>query len=438
MSAEPLATAEVVQMDAIEVNADESDYVHGANVDRPAVGAGSGADSYTLMIVGWVLSKKIPVEHVEALHEEQQVAVAPLDRERPDIAAGFPKVERAELSGYRFTVNTMRLGAEFEIVLRAKLEDGTRLPLARMRGRRRRLPAAPAEAIQPLMVNTIGRSGSTLLVTLLSSHPDVTAFSPFLKDARVSTYWTNVLQDLSDPAAYLAPFDPSNLDVPRWWLDGGRELGEEEVERWLGTEAVDSLAGLCQAQIENFYSHLAEPDRPRYFVEKYLPHQVVPDLLSELYSGAREVILVRDFRDLLCSVISFNRKRGWDAFGRSEGGDDAEYVRTTLRQSGELLVKRLRNETTAPQLVRYEDLVLDPEPALAELFEQLGMDADPDLVRETIRRTEESTAEMEHHRTTSNPAASIGRWRQDLPEEIAAVCNEELGPLLSEFGYEAS
>jgi hypothetical protein len=436
MSTELAGTAELVHVDAVEIHAAESDYVHGANIDRPAVD--SGADSYTLLIVGWVLSKKIPVEHVEVLHEEQQVAVAPLERERPDLAAGFPEVEGAERSGYRLKLNTLRLAADFELVLRAKLEDGTRLPLGRMRGRRRRLPAAPAEAIQPLMVNTIGRSGSTLLVTLLSSHPDVIAFSPFLKDARVSTYWTNVLQDLSEQAAYLAPFDPSQLDTPRWWLDGGRELGDEELERWLGSEAIDSLAALCLAQIETFYRHLGEPDSPGYFVEKYLPHQVVPDLLAELYPGAREVILVRDFRDLLCSVIAFNRKRGWDAFGRSEGGDDAEYVRTTLRQSGELLVKRLHKGEAGAHLVRYEDLVLQPEPTLVDLFGQLEMDADPEVVRETIRLTEESTAEMEHHRTTSDPAASIGRWREDLPEEIAAVCNEELGPLLREFGYEDS
>jgi hypothetical protein len=436
MSTGLTTTAEFVHIDEVEIHSAESDYVHGANIDRPA--PGSGADSYTLLLVGWVLSKGIPVEHVEVLHEEQQVAVGSLDRERPDLAAGFPELEGAGFSGYRLKLNTLRLSADFELVLRAKLEDGTRLPLGRLRGHRRRLPAASAEAIQPLMVNTIGRSGSTLLVTLLSSHPDVIAFSPFLKDARVSTYWTNVLQDLSDQAAYLAPFDPSNLDTPRWWLDGGRDLGDEKLERWLGGEAIDSLCALCQGQIESFYSHLGEPERPGYFVEKYLPHQVVPDLLAELYPGAREVVLVRDFRDLLCSVISFNRKRGWDAFGRSEGGDDAEYVRTTLRQSGELLVKRLRKGADGPQLVRYEDLVLNPEPTLVELFGKLGMDADPEVVRETIRLTQESTAEMEHHRTTSDPAASIGRWRADLPEDIAAVCNEELGPLLHEFGYEDS
>jgi LPS sulfotransferase NodH len=435
MSAD-LTAAEIIGIDEVSNNG-ASDYVHGGNIDTPA--EGFVGDSYGLTIEGWVLSRQIPIEHVEVLHEERPVAVVPVDLERPDIAAGFPQVEGASRSGFRASVSTLKLGDRFELVLRAKLVDDTRLPLARLRGSRRRLPASSAGEIQPLMVNTIGRSGSTLLVTLLSAHPEVVAFSPFIKDARVSTYWVNVLQDLSDPSSFLAPFDPPDLDAKRWWLNGdGGELGEPEVERWLGSEAVDSLAGLCRAQIEAFYRHLAGEAKPRYFVEKYLPHQAVPDLLAEMYSGAREVILVRDFRDTLSSVIAFNRKRGWDAFGRSEGGDDAAYVRGALRQSVETLAERLRSEGTGPRLVRYEDLILEPEPALGELFAALGLDADPELVQETVERARQSTASMDHHRTTADPAASIGRWREDLPEEIAAVCNEELGPLLAEFGYDAS
>jgi hypothetical protein len=435
MASEQTATA-VISIEEAEI-VGENDYFYGGNVDSP--GEGFTGDSYGLTIDGWVLSRQLPVEHVEVLHDERQLLTVPLDVERPDIASGFPEVEGAERSGYRATISSLKLAEEFELVLRAKLEDGTLLPLARLRGRRRRLPASTADEIQPLMVNTIGRSGSTLMVTLLSSHPDVVAFSPFIKDARVSTYWVNVLQDLAEPSSYLAPFDPPDLDSPHWWLDSGAgKLGDPDIEYWLGGEGVESLANLCRGQIETFYRRLAEERSPRFFVEKFLPHQVVPDILAEIYPSAREVILVRDFRDILCSVIAFNRKRGWDAFGRSEGGDDAEYVRTSMRQSAAILAGRLKTEAGRPRLVRYEDLVLDPEPTLTELFEDLGLDNDPEVVREAIRRTEEGTASMDHHRTTSDPAASIGRWRHDLPEEIAEVCNQELGPWLSEFGYEVS
>ncbi|HEX5593778.1 MAG TPA: sulfotransferase [Solirubrobacterales bacterium] len=431
-----LTATVMVSVDSVEVNQGESDYVHGGNLDSPTSGLTS--DSYGLALEGWLLSKRLAVEHVEVLYEERAILTVPLDVERQDIAAGFPEVEGAERSGYRARIGALKLPPKFELVLRAKLEDGTRLPLALVRGRRRSLPVPGGEdLIQPLMVNTVGRSGSTLLVTMLSSHPDVVAFSPFIKDARVSTYWASVLQDLAEPSSFLAAFDPPDLEKPHWWLDSNAaELGDPEVEHWLGNEAVDLLAGNCRAQIEAFYSHLAGEEGARFFVEKYLPYQVVPDLLAEIYPGAREVILVRDFRDQLCSVIAFNRKRGWSDFGHTEGGDDAEYVRNVMRPSLAILAERLRSRETSPWLVRYEDLVLDPEPTLAGLFEHLGLPGDPELVSETVRRAQESTAEMHHHRTTSDPAASIGRWREDLPEDVAAVCSEELGDLLIEFGYE--
>jgi len=432
-----LTATAVVTLDSVEVNEGESDYVHGGNLDSPHTGFTS--DSYGLTLEGWLLSKRLAVEHVEVLYEERPVACVPLDGERADIAAAFPEVEGSERSGYRVKIGGLKLSPRFEIVLRAKLEDGTRLPLARLRGRRRPLAVPGGEdLIQPLMVNTVGRSGSTLLVSLLNSHPEVVAFSPFIKDARVSTYWASVLQDLAEPSSFLTAFDPPDLEKAHWWLDGeSAELGDPEVEHWLGNEAVDLLAGNCRAQIEAFYSRLAGAEGARFFVEKYLPHQVVPDLLAEVYPGAREIILVRDFRDQLCSVIAFNRKRGWSDFGYTEGGDDAEYVRTMMRPSLVTLAERLRSAETGPRLVRYEDLVLDPEPTLTELFEDLGLPCDPELVSETVRLAQESTAEMHHHRTTSDPAASIGRWREDLPEEVAAVCGEELGDLLHEFGYEA-
>jgi hypothetical protein len=431
--AEPIVTIETV-----EVNEGASDYVHGGNLDTPR--EGFAADSYGIVIEGWVLTISLGVRYVEVLHEERPIALAEANLERPDIGAAFVDVEGAERSGYRASVGTLKLPAEFEIVLRARLEDDTRLPLGRLRGRRRSIPASPESQIEPLMINTIGRSGSTLLVTLLSSHPDVVAFPPFVKDARISTYWVNVLQDLAEPASFLAPFDPPDLEAPHWWLgSGGGELGEPEVERWLGSEAVDSLAAVCRSRIEAFYRRLAPAEEmPRYFVEKYLPHQVAPDLLAEMYAGAREVILVRDFRDMLCSVIAFNRKRGYEAFGRTGEGGDPEYVRGALAQSATTLAERLRGKATRPHLVRYEDLIQAPEPTLTELFEHLELDADPERVAETLDRAAASSASMEHHRTTSDPAASIGRWREDLPTEIADVCNDALGPLLAEFGYEAS
>ncbi|HET9593720.1 MAG TPA: sulfotransferase domain-containing protein, partial [Solirubrobacterales bacterium] len=150
--------------------------------------------------------------------------------------------------------------------------------------------------------------------------------------------------------------------------------------------------------------------------------------------GAREVILVRDFRDMLCSVIAFNQKRGYQAFGRADVGSDAEYVETTVANSAKRLLRRMRERGGEAHLVRYEDLIQEPAETLAAMMGYLGLDAGDDSVAAVLARAEKES--LDEHRTTSKASESIGRWQRDLSPELAQVCAEVLDPVLTEFGYE--
>jgi Sulfotransferase domain len=141
---------------------------------------------------------------------------------------------------------------------------------------------------------------------------------------------------------------------------------------------------------------------------------------------------------MLSSILAFNSKRGYQAFGRERMESDAEYVTSLMRPSAEGLLRRWRARGEGAHLVRYEDLVSDPLGTMMELVGYLGLDAGEETVRDTIGRAsgEDHASSMDQHRTVSDPARSIGRWRNDLPAELADVCNEALGPILAEFGYE--
>ena len=85
-------------------------------------------------------------------------------------------------------------------------------------------------------------------------------------------------------------------------------------------------------------------------------------------------------------------------------------------------------------LVRYEDLVLDPENTIESLLRYLGFEADAHaeaMAASLVARDPET----EWHRTTPDPRASIGRWRDDLTEEARRACEEVLAPELQAFGY---
>jgi hypothetical protein len=416
------------------------DQLLGAHIDLPQAEASS--DVYSFDVGGWVLGKTAPVARIEALLEGRPIFEIPCRFERRDVASAFPGVTGAESTGFRASIGALSLPSHFEVLIRATLENDVRVPLARIEGTRKALPASRGASIQPLAINTIGRSGSTWLTWLLGCHPNILAFEPFAHDARVATYWMSVLQDLSQPSSYRQQFGPRNLAAAHWWLgdeeSAATEFGEGRLQTWLGEGAIVSLATLCQAQIEGFYAELAaraSRTSSRYFVEKVLPYQVLPDLLSELYPEAREIILVRDFRDLLSSVLAFNEKRGYQAFGREQRDSDADYVRSTLRRSAESLLKRWRNREQAAHLVRYEDLVLDPAGTLGRLLRYLDLDHSDTAVEQTLESAQNAPG-TDHHRTVSNPAASIGRWRHDLSEELKLLCEQALDPVLDQFGYE--
>jgi hypothetical protein len=85
-------------------------------------------------------------------------------------------------------------------------------------------------------------------------------------------------------------------------------------------------------------------------------------------------------------------------------------------------------------LVRYEDLVLEPESTLAALLRYLGLDAEAHA-EEMAAALVARDPETEWHRTTPDPRASIGRWREDLSEAARQACEDVLGPELLAFGY---
>ena len=89
-----------------------------------------------------------------------------------------------------------------------------------------------------------------------------------------------------------------------------------------GSDHVADLATFAQQRIDAVYRQVAAlgDGRAEFFAEKCLPEGNVPQLLRELYPDAREVFLVRDFRDMLCSIRAFNEKRGCERVRPRRGG----------------------------------------------------------------------------------------------------------------------
>jgi hypothetical protein len=211
-----------------------------------------------------------------------------------------------------------------------------------------------------------------------------------------------------------------------------------EVEAWSGSAYVEELAAFCQRSIDGWYLATAVAQGQAieplvYFAEKHFP-DAYPRLMRDLYPAARELFLVRDFRDMVASMQAYNARQGSGSFGRDKAGSDEAWL-AYLHQNFLVLRAAWRDRGEPGSLVRYEDLVRDPASTLPPLLTFLGLDAAPETVACLIAAAD--APELRGHGTSGSPEASIGRWRNDLSPELRLAVEETFGDLLREFGYEA-
>jgi len=431
-------TVAAVRIERVALTPRQGMLAAGLDLPKPS----SVVEGYTLRLEGWAVGSQEEVTSLTVRHGGRPVAEGvAVDRPRPEVATSFENATPDQRCGFSFSLGTLALPTSFEIDLEAQTAAGARFRIGTIGATRDPIESEYSPELQPLVLNALGRSGTTWMASLLGAHPQIGAFEPTAHDARLGTYWATVLQELSQPRSYLTPFAPQGLASRRWWLgDGGvKEPSSPSLEAWLGSRLPVSLASMCQAQIDAFYLANTDVDTeasPAYFVEKFVPRQPALTLLEELYPGSREVILVRDFRDVLCSILAFNRKRGFQAFGRARVTSDAEYVTTNLRNSAQALLERWQTHREDAHLVRYEDLIRDPQGCLRGVLAHLGLAADAETVDAMVARAAERGSPG--HRTTDDAHASVGRWKRDLPSQLQAVCEDALGPALTGFGYEPS
>ena len=439
-SARPAIATNLCEIDKVRAAPGEGTAVLSAAVEAPH--DGDGLPTWTLPVSGWVVGHESRGRHVRVTQRDA-VWDMPLHDRRPDVGDRHRDVEWARYAGFSGAVNTLRLPPRFELELTAELEDGTRTPLGTIAGRRAPLRSSYDPELRPLIVTTLGRTGSTWLIHLLSGHPAVTAYRPFSFEPRAVTYWIDVLTSLSEPASYTQQVE-GEVHYPRpWWLGSGTRmtsevLPDEELARWLGSEHVADLAAFAQQRLDAVYLRIGAlaGDRPEFFTEKCLPESNVPQLVGELYPDGREIFLVRDFRDMLCSIRAFNEKRGSAAFGLDETSTDEAYVLDVLAPSVKNLLHDWRDRADTAHLVRYEDLVMNPADTLRGILEQAGLEASGERVDDMLARAAVPIPGMDMHRTAGQGAAeSVGRWQRDLEPQLQAVCDEAFSEALAEFGY---
>ena len=422
----------------------------GFAIDYPK--KGDQANTYTIKTTGWVLGKESPVVAVEVLSEGRILGQVPVNMERPGVSKRYPEVLWAKNSGFNIEVGVIGLPLEGEVRIRGVLENKSKVLLGIVHYRRLPLHSNYQAQLQALVFTSVGRSGTTWLMRLFSQHPSIITSESYPYEFLVSQYWMQMLNILSQPrhpqkfyGAYFYEEYQSIGPNPYYGKADG-----DAANDWLGRDYPEQLADFCRQSIDNLYQHMGcaqgkllpqlsgntnnHQHQPLYFVEKFLPNPH-RKLLLEVYPQAKEIVLVRDFRDILCSALAFNTKRKYLSFGRQRVDSDREYIQTTIKNTAANLLGIWRQRKEQVHLVRYEDLILAPEQTLSDIFAYLNLDHSSSTISKILAQASEDTPKLKYHRTTDSPQESIGRWQKDLEPSLKALCTEVCREALEQFGY---
>jgi Sulfotransferase family len=304
-------------------------------------------------------------------------------------------------------------------------------PHQQLPGNRRIIPAGTVtrSAKAPLLVTSTGRSGTTMLMSEFLRHQQIVVADSYPYEIKLISYYASAFRALVSEADRENSTHPDQLFTgPNKYRIGhnpffisgffGVIKNYERMAHLFEEIIFSTLAQDFRGFIDRYYQLVSEDQGKtdaRLFAEKCDIDETAREGARMFYTPVREVVLVRDARDLLCSAMAFWKFSLEDALRTLE---------STLPRLAD--ISRAAGEDTL--IVRYEDLMRDPVETRKRMYQFIGVDAPA--------AASSGDALFGIHGTSRDAAASVGRWQQDLAEAAIDRCEDLFADYLARFGYE--
>lgn len=401
-----------------------------SNIEEPTPGKLSGIPA--IRVSGWAFAPEYGPGRVTLVCGARTFTSESCHR--LDVEDAFPGAGGTN-SGFAAIIWQHELPPQFEITIWLNWKTHREV-VGTITGEVRFQRQKPLDTAMPgmLLLSSLGRSGSTLLMGLLTKNSLIVGDPTFPFELPYVQHGANALQICG--TSLIQQF-PNPLDRFNDSLRQIRELLKLDSE----DHRSQVIAGTWNAYCDGFYEfikryHAELCERAgklgfpsdMYIVEKSFvgaPRGV----LRRVVPRFKQIVLVRHPLDLLASYIAWDKKTGLANFTAGLEEDEATYL-LRLRNYLEQLLADVKYCPQDTCLLHYEDVVENTKETMNNLFRWLEVD------QETISSPATSATERTIHMTSANPDASIGRGKRDLPAKLRDMAMSCFKPLAEEMGYE--
>jgi hypothetical protein len=293
--------------------------------------------------------------------------------------------------------------------------------------------------LTPLMlVGPYGRTGSTAVLYLLATSPQIALERLYPFEYRYLTYLIHWLR-LLDQAC--PPVGEWNFDVIQnnECLQAMGPVPFESLCLAKTPPGLEPLSKRCLRAVWRECSlHFARTILPAhigqfpilYYAEK-MPYWAYEFLSTIIYT--KGIFTLRDPRDVYLSGLAFDKKRGYSAFGPGMNASKEEHENylSGFVKSSKVRLRRILKamNSESEYVVRYENMMTDFENESQKLGDWLQ-------VKFNSKEVFSNKKLLEIHATSASPKESTARWKRELSSKKNQLFIEHLGEELAELGYE--
>ena len=256
-----------------------------------------------------------------------------------------------------------------------------------------------------------GRNGSTLLAAILNTHKDI----------------------LIPPEQFILPYAILRRYLfffwsAERWRDNVKQLFLTNTKTIKWDLDIDDVVGHKKSVsflFNNIFTKYKDKVKPSSIIwgDKTPLNTNFIEYIYPEFTKAKYVFLVRDPRDV---AFSYKKYLGFNffTFGIWKWQDSVKAY--------EFLKKR-----TDVLLVRYEDLVTDPDQEVKRIITYLNLDEDNSSVIDKISAKQMGVEDDDHHQNLKKPIStrSIGNWKNKLSEKEKDYFTGHISAKMKHFGY---